>query len=717
MQAENTIDLETNVTTLANNAQEKNGRNLHQAETALKRIYHHPRPATANDVSTVLLQTPLTDAHYQELRSHHLDFFQAHHSTVLRANCQQPAIISFWPLRTLLEQVIPTINREAPDLINAHATELEAIHPQLMQTLGIHAAMPLAQIGLTPSERRSHRESEQLFRMINGFCDLLICAQRTCPSFNKAPLVIWWEDLHLADRPTLLTFRRLNHWVTQSGAPILLVGTFCPVESHTKVSTSDDTAQYLNWQALHHQMVNEVRSQLFAEEIVISNTPGLSTFHLLPDGEETVTNGVSDHSLNEAQATLLASHFLQRQDIVKGTAYALQAMRLAVFNLNLEGVLFLSHQVLALLTPDDFDIEEFKQVWKTLTAGEHYAALEFSVSSDIKHTDDILIAIWKAVALVHTFASEHQKSVECYQRALVLARTPTMQAQLYMYLGLITGKRLYKIEEARAYLNKGLALVEGMDGAEAALEYSWLLNVSALMAFQTKEYRNAMSMVQKGLSNIKAYHESEVTHLKVNLISNISVLLESTRQFDQALKTWHFFQDFLGTANEIFAKHYYFREGGLLLKMNNLTETISCYEQSYEQAKAVHDKFHMKVIASACGYVCYHLGKMDEAYQWYAKSAQMGEEIGDYGTLPECLIAQAICCHHMGNADLADALLQQAIELCSQLQLDLLKECAEEIQHSLTKATPDMLDRWTSTIIKPMGTKLNRPFYLINLYN
>jgi hypothetical protein len=90
----------------------------------------------------------------------------------------------------------------------------------------VPAALPVAslsEIALTPSERRSHRESEQAFRIVNGLSRLVIDAQRECRSLARAPLVPWWRNLDATDRPTLLTFRRLDRWIDRGRFPLLLI--------------------------------------------------------------------------------------------------------------------------------------------------------------------------------------------------------------------------------------------------------------------------------------------------------------------------------------------------------------------------------------------------------------------------------------------------------------------------------------------------------------
>lgn len=244
------------------------------------------------------------------------------------------------------------------------------------------------------------------------------------------------------------------------------------------------------------------------------------------------------------------------------------------------------------------------------------------------------MATWKAAGLAQTFLEHHQAALECYQRALALADSPAMRAQLYMYMGLMSGKRLRNRQQAQEYLQQGFREIEGIDDMEAGLERGWLFNVSALMTYHGGRYNDAMTMVRNALTTMKPFHQGEATYLKINLVSNMSVLLEDSKQYEQAIEVWSFFQNLLSAANEVFAKHYFFREGGLRLLKGDQQVALESYRRSYEYAQANDDGFHMEVVARARGYVSYQLRLFDEAHRWFAQSAALRNRIGDYEHVP-----------------------------------------------------------------------------------
>jgi len=638
-------------------------------------------------------------------------FVQQQKSHLFIVDCLQDGLVSFWPLRQLLEQLLLIVTNEAPDLLNYYAPEISVVHPQLAERLGVHPRLTLAQLALTPSERRIHRESEQAFRIINGICQLLVEAQLACPTFMGKPLVIWFENLQTADYPTLLTFRRLNRWICQARVPLFLVGTLAPGATFSlsyDLPLSPELEHFLDWQDQHDQLQELVRGQLLGEE-----------YHLDEASPQVEENRASGKAVADEQCAadhMALQHFKNGQ-IEEGCAYAIQAIRSALFMLNLEEVFLLGRHIISLLDslPDDqFDEQCFVSLWQSLIANDLYVALEFSVAG-IHRKRDILIATWKAIALAHTFLEHHQDALDCYFQAFKLADTPEMKAQLNMYMGLVAGKRLHQADQARTFLQRGFEELEGLSSPEGLLERGWLLNVNALMNYQKSRYRDSMGMVQNALTSIRQLHHSEATHLKVNLISNISVLYEDTEHIAQAITTWKFFRSFLGTANEIFAKHYLYREGGLHMKAGDLKAALECMQQSYTQAEATWDNFHGEVVARACGYLEYQLAEFSAAHEWYRKSTQLREKIGDWERLPETLLAQACCAYRLNQEAEAKELLQRAEALCQDLQLPLL-DAVHQAQLVLQTATPEALKKWEQQAIVAPNTKLNRPFYLVNPY-
>lgn len=675
--------------------------------TQVSALFRGAQSGTGKERS-LLLVGPTASPQCQDLRTAYHALVRASGATMLEVLCSYTLLTSFWPLRSLLASLVPLVAVEAPEVVRSYAAELAAIFPELLSELGLHPAKAIEQITLTPSERRSHRESERTYRIITGLCQFLLLACQRVPSLAQGPLVLWWDHLQMADRPTLLAFRRLNRWVEHAGAPIVLVATLDPNcgPALADLAVDPDLAGYLDWASEQRALVATVRTQLLGREFSLPASPGTEQAVALP--VELHPNAPS----NEATETVRAMQAFARGEIEQGCAYAIQAIRLAFFVLNLEGALYLGRQIIARLHATSFDTERFAQTWDYLLEAHPYVAMEFSLVG-IRERHDVLIAAWKAVALAQTFLEHHEESILCYQRALDLAQSSAMRASLDMYLGLLSGKRLRLLNEAQVYLHQGLAEIEGQEDDDARLERGWITNALALMVYQQKRFDEALRLVKRTIQIMAPVHSSEATYLKINLISNISYVLEDMKHLNESLTMWSVFQRYMGTASDIFAKHFYFRKAGLQIKTADLAGALASYQESYLQAEHTTDTFHMEVIARGCGRVAYLLGQFAQAAAWYGKSAVHREEIGDYTALPESLLAQALCCVQAGQQQDALDLLERTAQLCRTVApealaaLDVAREALAE---------RESLSRWEQTSIVAVGTRLNRPFTLNNLY-
>jgi tetratricopeptide (TPR) repeat protein len=627
---------------------------------------------------------------------------------MVEVNCAYTLLTSFWPLRSLLGSLLPLVAAEAPEVVRSYAAELAAIYPELLDELGMQAAKSIEQITLTPSERRSHRESERTYRIITGICQFLLLAQKRVPALAQGPLVLWWDHLHMADRPTLLAFRRLNRWVHYAAAPIILIATLDPTSGPAlaDLPVAADIACYLDWAQEQRELVATVRSQLLGRQLPLPASSAGAQPELLPlDLQPTAP-------MNEATETARAMQAFAQGQIEQGCAYAIQAIRLAFFVLNMEGAIFLGRQIIGRLHDAPFAADRFAETWEYLLESHPYVAMEFSLVG-IRERHDVLIAAWKAVALAQTFLEHHEAAITCYQRALDLAQSPSMRASLDMYLGLLSGKRLRLLTEAQVHLNQGLAEIEGQEDDDARLERGWITNALALMVYQQKRFDEALRLVKRTIQIMAPVHSSEATYLKINLISNISYVLEDMKHLNESLTMWSVFQRYMGTASDLFAKHFYFRKAGLQIKIGDLAGALASYQESYIQAQHTDDSFHMEVVARGGGRVAYLMGQFAEAAAWYGKSAAHRQEIGDYDTLPESLLAQALCYVQAGKDTDARELVNRSAELCRTLSLDW-QQALRVAQEAL--AERERLSAWEQIAIVAVGTRLNRPFSPINLY-
>lgn len=629
---------------------------------------------------------------------------------LVEIGCANPTLESFMALCEVLDALVPTVADEADWLLCRHAPEIAAIHPQLAARFpAAQPAVSLSEIALTPSERRSHRESEQAFRIISSISRLVIAAQRECPSLAAAPLTLWWRDLDLADRPTLVTFRYLDRWINRALVPVLLVGELSQV-IRPDLPRAPAADAVFGWRAHRERLVATIQSDFAGVTQQLQPSPAGDR----PRKPALVDPQSSDEPPAGPIAAALAA--LARGDREEGCMQALFAIRHAVFNLNLEAVIMLGSAIVTALpdgAPTQLDGARLSAEQERLAAQEYSVALEFTLGR-LDRARDVLTATWKAIALAHTFLEDHEVAIGCYERALAIADDPTMQAQLRMYLGLLTGKRLFDIAAAQDHLQEGLRAVDGATDPAALIERGWLMNVSALMAFQTKRHRDAMKLVRGAFDLMGPLTSGEAVHLKINVLSNISVLLEATGNVDQALEVWLQFARFPDGGSDVFAKHYFFREGGLRRKTGDLEGAMSCYEQSYDKALQIADPYHAEIAARSCGYVAHARAKYADAARWYGLSAELLECTGDYDPLPEVLLAAALSTLRDGRSDAARELVERAAAISE--RADGAGAATIDVARSaLGDPAGSDGEQWEHDVIVAPSTKLNRPFTLISV--
>jgi len=641
------------------------------------------------------------------LRRSALQLVTARGGRLIELPCGDCGPDSLGVLRLLARQIVPIVKAEAPDEIVKAAAEIAELDPELAKRLGIHPPQSLGKLANVPSERRSHRESEVFFRTVNAVTSLLFTALGTGSSLAQGPVLLWWSDLHAADRSSLLAFRRISRWANQEPGRLALIAT---VDLGGSPRAPDPpapdaaAAQAFDWRTAHQRVLADVLAQSLGRQV------RLTTSDVGPDSRPAAGSSLPGPlPVAEAVGCLVAGQ------LEEGAARALRAMAGAAFMLNYEAILLLAGHLAGHLSQPgaDYDHAAFTRAWEQTEPGARYAAIEFAVTLPTDR-DDLLASSWKAAGFANTCLDRHETALACYQRALTLARTPARRAQALMYLALINGKRLHRGAEAAEYLRSGLAEVAGETDPDSVLEHGWLLNVSALMAFQQRHHGEAMKMVTQARRIMRPLHTSEATHLKVNLVSNASVLLEQSGRTEKAIEMWRSFTAFLEAANELFARHYYFREAGLLVKAGRIADALTPFRLAYEQAVAVHDPFHAAITASACGYVCYHLDDLTGAADWYATALALTHAAGDHERMPHAQAALALVRARTGARAEAETLLADAAIAAARLSVPGTGVLA--VQQWLDGDGQPALAPAEAAVLEPPGTKLNRPFSLINTY-
>lgn len=587
---------------------------------------------------------------------------------------------AFLGLKQLLAVLETPLRQEKPDLLHSYGGEWVTLFPEAGQDPVFQHVRALDELALPASERRLSRESEQVFRIINRGVTLILDALDHCPSLQNRTLWIWAPHFEDADR---LTGHVLHHLHRRTHPRVRMVlalpqlpGEVPSVDSlpshHADTHSSlldahREALRFLNH--LHHDM----------EPLVIIPTQALSD---LPVEQQVA----SDWSEEERWSHLAVQAF-QAECWEEGQRALEEAILLSIHWGNYEHVL-------------------------ALVAEGLRAAQRASFSHSVQ------IRLWKWCGLIHAYLGNFAEAMTAYQQALTLASEPPMRAQLYAYLALLATKRLDDQEEAARLLDVGLNEIEGREDESSLIERAWLYNIQALSFFSRRQYRVALSLCRQAHDLIKTLHSGEVLHLKINLVSNMSIVLEEMGNINGALKAWHVFRQFLQHGSGLFQKVYYYREAGLLLKLGENDRSIEVLMHAYREAEATHDAFHMDFIARDIGALFYHQQRWTEAGQWFMQSEEAARKVGGAARVQGALLAQALTYWQAGQDAEARLLLLNLLQTTPpaadqrHLYEDLLLAWQKEREAG---RWAELAQEAVRTAIGWPKTKLGRPFYPIHV--
>ena len=115
---------------------------------------------------------------------------------------------------------------------------------------------------------------------------------------------------------------------------------------------------------------------------------------------------------------------------------------------------------------------------------------------------------------------------------------------------------------------------------------------------------------------------------KINLISNVSVVQESAKRYEDALTTWRRYEAISEKWGENFSKHYRYRLAGLEHLAGQREAAVRDYESAYASATRLQDSFHCQFIAAGLGQL--HLeSDPNTSGEWFVKALGHAGEMGE----------------------------------------------------------------------------------------
>jgi tetratricopeptide (TPR) repeat protein len=583
--------------------------------------------------------------------------------------------------------LLPIIRETVELLLTDEETHtwLHTVGPELLylhadwKKLPLFADVPaLTDIALFPSRRRLHKESEQMFRVTQVIVELLL--KRAKRDGGKA--VFHFEHLERMDEHTIRCFARLARCLSHQ--PVVVIATVAELEQNDiRFAENEDSALAIlpGRVELRRLLLEKVRNRVQPKTLAVSDE---AAGERSERADEHLPWRMSEGAGEEQRCTQLLLAALSEGKCADIEAALLPALETAVFTQNFDHAFHLAH----LAWP-----------YMSTFAGETQ------------------VEVWNHLAMAFAFMEYFSIAVEVFRRAGEYAHTPVKRAENAFFLGLLHTKRLNDTTGGRRYLQNALTYIAGHEGEAADVERAFIYNALALTYVNERNTQEAFRYCRKALECIKqGRHSPDATHIKINVISNITVLYEYSGELERALKHWMYFESFLKASGPIFAKHYGYRKGNLLFKLKRYAEARAAFLESYELAERLHDDFHRDIITRAIAVTFYYEERYAEATEWYRISLAAKRALLQEDELPRVCLALALCLEQTGGEEAGQAREKLEQELACQ---ENGSEAASLGREALQLWEDRQNSRWQALVkwaFERPDIKLNRPFAVTNLY-
>ncbi|HZH04837.1 MAG TPA: tetratricopeptide repeat protein, partial [Myxococcaceae bacterium] len=339
--------------------------------------------------------------------------------------------------------------------------------------------------------------------------------------------------------------------------------------------------------------------------------------------------------------------------------------------------------------------------WDGFGAGEATAAIEIDRTC-LESADELRALFLRAMGVVHSFTGENDAAMATFNEALEGRLSPERRAHFHMFRALSLIKRMGHFAEAREEADRGLRTLVGRSSPEQALQEAWLRNVKALTFFQERKLEEAVQEETRAIHCLADLRSASATHLKINLITNLSAIHEGAGRYAHAVGVWRKFEKTLQHWDANFHKHHRFRLAALHRLNGDVSQADVFYREAYARGEELDDAFSCQVMAMDLGMLHAADGNGAEAVNWFLKSSDRARTYGDPLAVAEALAAAGL---ESGGEGWAEA---QRLAAASSTH----PHRAERLGVALKSG-----DRQTVAKLLPKAkSKLNRPFDLVNLY-
>ncbi|MFF3013415.1 hypothetical protein [Streptomyces sp. NPDC057939] len=672
---------------------------------------------------------------------------------------------AFGPVRDLLRSLLSRAERENGGPLTAWAGELAFLLPELREGRPEYvAAPPLTRIALGGTKRRLHRDSERLFRLVSAAAGVLglgfagLRRERT-----GAPLVLV-ENAELVDRYTLACLLHLCR-VSRGPGPVLVMVTGVDDGARPRWAvpalTGPPLAEWTDAEAELGRVLDRFFAGVGAIEVrsvEVRTVEGEAAGVEALEGVEGIDIGAvvagagADEWRGLVRAVLLGDPELAATlgGPLPAHLAALSlapAVRRAVHDrLGAEEHRRACAELVAGLgtsapgTPPGRDDEGHELLRARLEAGAGDTgaatrrALRLVQRSYGLTLNYELMLLCARIALApgaprggrlpallftgltHAYLDNHEVAGSVFDAAHAEGETPEVLAQICYYQGLLAAKRRDRMPLGTQWFSRGLGHLDGLSSAPALLESGWLRNGMAMVAWREGRYGHAEHLVRSAITDVSPLGDAQSVNLRINLVNNLSVLLEARGEYAAALDTW---RSLAGWSNSLtggsFTKSYLYRESWLLLRTGDVEGALRRATASLAVARRFRDTFHMDIIARACAYLACRSGDHPAAIGWERTVLELMHGLGHTRGEARAYGQLAHLHYQSGDAEAAVEALDRAAALSAGPARDLLTTARRGIAEGRGPAELGPHDELLGIALDRPKAKLTTPFSLAHL--
>jgi hypothetical protein len=521
----------------------------------------------------------------------------------------------------------------------------------------------LADVAISASERRLHRESEQTFRVLQA------AATALCQGSQSADRSLVLSGAGRSDLATLRGLIRALEYQRATGIGRLIV----PIEDALVVNApAGPDADYRTERA---RCLCLMGFDVSRDDLVVKDLPDAGPASPTADLFHAATTGTGSAS----------------DRIAAAVAYC----RAAFYEGNWEGMAIVAAACLPLA--GSLTAAQVAALGDTADT-DRVHAIEFEPAL-MRHPGDVRAHLLKVLGIQATFRGEQGRAID-YFRAMRDADgplSPEATAQSHLYTALTLTKRQRQLDAAVGELDAGFAAVAPTpdEAPSVRRERGWLHNLRGLVFYREHDALAAFNQEKLALACLEGLLDDSSVHLRVNLVSNISVLQESAGRVPQSLRTWERFSNTGFQADTKFVKHHRYRAGGLLLKIGDRDAATAALHESLASCVNLADDFHECEIATELGTLALD-GDRASATRHFDQAHTAATRLGD-----PYRMARAAAGGALARGDRPEP-AQASLALRSTTHTEMAAALARVVTGDVRAALP--MPR----------TKLNRPFDLVN---